>query len=78
MKNLIEETLDNLLIIKEKICYKDSEGSGCYKCPFGEDTDSGFECSLSDERLKEIIDDAIHELKTELYETIGVEEEDND
>lgn len=27
-----------------------------------------------DERLKEIVDDAIHELKTELYETIGVKE----
>lgn len=34
MKNLLQQTRNNLIKIRDKMCYTDSDGTKCYKCEF--------------------------------------------
>lgn len=37
MKGLIDETRQNLYVIKDSVCYNEDGITKCYKCPFGEE-----------------------------------------
>lgn len=52
MKDILQQTKSNLIEIKDKMCYTDSDGTKCYKCKFAQfnsdydDDESKWFCSL--------------------------------
>ena len=40
MKKILEQTRTNLIEIRDKMCYNDSDGTKCYKCEFGKFLDN--------------------------------------
>lgn len=51
MKDLIDKTRHNLMVIKNKACYNENGYTECYKCAFGQENSDtlmsgGWDCTI--------------------------------
>lgn len=64
MKTILEQTRNNLMLIKDKMCYNDEGSPKCYKCNFAK-----FNSDIDDDDMKWmcLLDETIKALDYHLY-----------